>query len=58
VGSTGLRPGDVIVGINRTPIRSADELAQVFDGLAGNGRLALTFERNGGYGVRPLYYRR
>jgi S1-C subfamily serine protease len=58
VGSTGLRPGDVIVGINRTPIRSADELAQVFDGLTGNGRLALTFERNGGYGVRPLYYRR
>jgi serine protease Do len=56
--NTGLRPGDVIVGINRTPIRSAEELARVFEGLAGTGRLALTFERNGGYGVRNLYYRR
>ena len=58
VGRTGLRRGDVIVGINRTPIRSADELARVFDGLSGSGRLALTFERNGGYGVRNLYYGR
>lgn len=55
---TGLRAGDVIVGINRTPIRSADELAAVFDRLDGNGRIALTFERNGGYGVRNLVYRR
>jgi serine protease Do len=56
--NTGLRPGDVIVGINRTAIRSADELARVFESLSGNGRLALTFERNGGYGVRNLVYRR
>jgi len=56
--NTQLRPGDVIVGVNRTPIRSADELAAVFDRLGGSGRLALTFERNGGYGVRYLSYRR
>jgi serine protease Do len=58
VGRTGLRRGDVIVGINRTPIRSAEELARAFEGLSGSGRLALTFERNGGYGVRNLYFSR
>jgi serine protease Do len=57
-GRLGLRSGDVIVGINRTPIRSAEELAAVFERLEGDGRLALTFERNGGYGVRNLYFRR
>jgi len=54
----GLQAGDVIVGVNRTAIRSAEQLAQVFDGLAGTGRLVLTFERNGGYGTRDLYWRR
>jgi serine protease Do len=55
---TGLRAGDVIVGINRTPVRSADELARIFEGLRGSGRLALTIERNGGYGVRNLVFQR
>jgi len=55
---TQLREGDVIVGINRTAIRSAEELARVFESLQGSGRLALTYERNGGYGVRNLYYQR
>ncbi|HUF77044.1 MAG TPA: trypsin-like peptidase domain-containing protein [Longimicrobiales bacterium] len=58
MANTQLRPGDVIVGINRAPIRSAEDLAAIFDRLEGNGRLALTFERSGGYGVRNLYYRR
>jgi serine protease Do len=58
VSNTGLRRGDVIVGINRTPIRSAEELARVFEGLSGTGRLALTIERNGAYGVRTLSFRR
>jgi serine protease Do len=57
-GRLGLRPGDVIVGLNRTPIRSADELAGAFDSLAGSGRMAVTFERNGGYSVRNFYWRR
>jgi S1-C subfamily serine protease len=57
-GRTGLREGDVIVGINRTAIRSAEELARVFESLRGSGGLALTFERNGGYGVRNLYFER
>jgi serine protease Do len=50
----GLRPGDVIVGINRTPIRSAEEFARVLDRLGG--QFSLTFERNGGYNVR--FFRR
>ena len=54
----GLEPGDVIVQLNRVPIRSAEELARVFDNLAGSGRLVMTLERNGGYSVRNLYWRR
>jgi len=57
-GRLGLRAGDVIVGINRTAIRSADQLAEAFQSLEGSGRMALTIERNGGYGVRNFYWRR
>jgi len=57
---TGLRTGDVIVGLNRVPIESAEALAEIFEqlqGVTGSVRLALTFERNGEYGVRNLYWR-
>jgi serine protease Do len=54
----GLRAGDVIVAINRTPIRSAAQLAEAFESLEGAGRMAVTIERNGGYGVRNFYWRR
>jgi len=57
-GRLGLRAGDVIVGINRTAIRNADQLAEAFQSLEGSGRMALTIERNGGYGVRNFYWRR
>jgi serine protease Do len=57
-GRLGLRPGDVIVGMNRTPIRSADELAAAFGGLEGSGSMAVTIERNGGYGVRNFTWSR
>jgi serine protease Do len=51
----GLRPGDVIVGINRTPVRSADEFARLVQILSERGgQFVLTFERNGNYGVRQL----
>ena len=52
----GLEPGDVIVGINRTPVRSAEEFAQILERLSG--QFVLTFERNGGFNVRNLYWRR
>jgi serine protease Do len=53
----GLRQGDVIVQINRVPIGSAEELAQLFRSLQGSGRLDFIFERNGGYNRRTLYWR-
>jgi hypothetical protein len=43
----GLAPGDVILQINRTPIRSAAELADFFRDLPSGTRLILFFERNG-----------
>ncbi len=55
-GQLGLRPGDVIVGINRTQIRSAEEFAGILDRLGG--QFSLTFERNGSYNVRTFYWRR
>jgi serine protease Do len=56
----GLRRGDVIVGVNRTAVRSAEQLAGIFDSLESSGRsgrLILTFERNGGYDTVDLYWR-
>jgi len=55
----GLVPGDVIVGINRTPVRSAEEFARVVQQMSGRGgQFVLTFERNGGYNVRQLFWGR
>ncbi len=56
--STGLQPGDVILQIGRLPIRSAEQLAQVFRELSGSsGRLDVYFERNRGLNRRTLYWR-
>jgi serine protease Do len=52
----GLEPGDVIVGINRTQVRSAEEFASILQRVSG--QFSLTFERNGSYGVRNLFWRR
>jgi serine protease Do len=52
----GLAPGDVIVGINRTAIRSAEDFANILQRISG--QFSLTFERNGGYNVRTFYGRR
>jgi serine protease Do len=54
----GLRPGDVIVQINRAPVRSAEGLAAIFQSLTGTGRMDVYFERNGGYNRRTLQWRR
>jgi serine protease Do len=50
----GLRPGDVIVAINQTPVRSAEEFARAIQSMPRRGQFVLTFERNGSYGVRQL----
>ena len=54
----GLRPGDVIVQMNRTRIRSADEAARFFESLTGQqGRIVVWVERDGRLGSRSLYWR-
>lgn len=55
-GQLGLTVGDVIVQINRDRIRSAEEAADAFSGLAGSGRIVMYFERNGGYNMRNFYW--
>ncbi|MDZ7780141.1 MAG: trypsin-like peptidase domain-containing protein [Gemmatimonadota bacterium] len=52
----GLRPGDVIVQVNRTRIRSAEDAARAFEAVRGSGRIALYFERNGDYNMRNFYW--
>jgi serine protease Do len=45
--SLGLRPGDVVVQINRSAITSADEAARALDYFGGRGPIAVFFERAG-----------
>ena len=54
----GLRPGDVIVQVNRTRVRSAEDAANVFASLRGTGRIVIYFERNGDYNMRNFYWSR
>jgi serine protease Do len=54
----GLRVGDVLVGVNRVRVTSAEDAARIFQGLRGEGRVRLYLERNGGYVARDLYWRR
>ena len=55
-----LRPGDVIVGINRAQVRSAEEFARIVEAISerGGGQFVLTYERNGSYNVQNLYWGR
>jgi serine protease Do len=43
----GIAPGDVIIGVNRTAVQSAEEVARAIDALAGRGVIQLTIERRG-----------
>jgi serine protease Do len=54
----GLRSGDVIVQINRTRIRSAEDAATAFESLRGTGRIVMYFERNGDYTMRNFNWSR
>ena len=54
----GLRPGDVIVQINRTRVQSAEDAAAIFESLRGTGRIVMYFERNGDYNMRNFYWSR
>jgi serine protease Do len=48
---TGLRPGDVILAINRRRVETADDAADLFQYYAGRGRIRVTYYREG-----RLYY--
>lgn len=55
---TRLRSGDVIIQMNRTRIRSADDAAAFFDALTGQqGRIVVYLERNNDYYTTSLYWR-
>ena len=54
----GLSAGDVLVQVNRTRVRGADEAARIFEELKGQGAIRIYVERNGGYVARDLYWRR
>ncbi|MBI4409898.1 MAG: trypsin-like peptidase domain-containing protein [Gemmatimonadetes bacterium] len=51
----GLRVGDLIVQINRSPIRTAEEAASALRRLAGRGPVRLFLERQGQYGSISFY---
>jgi S1-C subfamily serine protease len=53
----GLRRGDVIIQMNRSRIRSADDAAAFFDSLRGEGRIVVYLERNGQLVTTNLYWR-
>ena len=46
---TGLREGDVIVGINRRPVESVEDAQGLFRALAGGSRIFVTYYRDGRY---------
>ncbi len=54
----GMRAGDVLVQVNRTRVRSAEDAARIFQELRGQGAIRIYVERNGGYVARDLYWRR
>ncbi|MGH7560091.1 MAG: trypsin-like peptidase domain-containing protein [Gemmatimonadales bacterium] len=54
---TGLQEGDVIVGINRTPVTSAGQLADLLESLGGGQLFRIWLERGGGYISTDLVFR-
>lgn len=44
---SGLRPGDVIVGINRQPVETVEDAQALFRSLSGGGRILASVVRNG-----------
>ncbi len=54
----GLQEGDVIVQINNTRVRSAEDAARILRSLRSRTPVRIYFERNGGYVVRQFYWSR
>ena len=51
----GLAEGDLIVQINRVPVRTAQDAARLLRDLAGRGQVGVVFERQGRYGQTFFY---
>lgn len=56
--SLGLRNGDVILQINNTRIRTAEDAAVTIRELQQGSRVRIYFERNGNVNLRDFYVRR
>ncbi len=52
----GLQEGDLIIEINRVPIRSAEEAADVLRRVGPRAAIRITFERQGQVGSTPPFY--
>jgi serine protease Do len=54
---TGLRPGDVIRQINRTPVERAEDVARALEAARGRGGIRVYFERGGRLNFADFYVR-
>jgi S1-C subfamily serine protease len=55
--ATGLKAGDVILQINRTPIETAEDARRAFRAAPGRGAVRVWFERQGQLGYTDFYLR-
>jgi serine protease Do len=55
--STGLRPGDVIYRINRTPVETVEDVQDIFRRIAGQGAVRVYYYRGTGLGSTDFYVR-
>jgi serine protease Do len=53
----GIQRGDVIVQVNRTRVRSAEEAAQALSYYAGRGPIRMFLERDGQIFITDFYIR-
>ncbi len=53
----GFRPGDVLLQVNNARVASAEDAAQIFRRLQGQGTIQIYFERDGGLRVQSFYWR-
>ena len=51
----GLREGDLVVQINRVPVRTAEEAARLLQQMSGQGQVRVFFERRGRLGSVYFY---
>ena len=56
-GATGLAEGDVIIGINRTRVHDAQQVANLLDEIRPREYFRIYFERGGQVGYTDLTFR-